>query len=109
MPTTFSGKVAPCDPEVARGVRNHKLFCPPEAEAVFRYHARTTHFPGRYAPGPGFLDWANQPEPFRSYAGAPVVELPVAGEDLTASWGDLHRPGSVPPRALDRGSAGGRP
>jgi SagB-type dehydrogenase family enzyme len=75
-------------------------------EAVRRYHERTTHHPGRYAPGPGLLDWNNQPEPFRSYAGAPVTPLPLAGEDVTASWGDLHRPGSVPPRGLDRGSLG---
>ena len=39
--------------------------------------ARTS--PDRYAPGPGLLDWANQPEPFRTWAGAPVVELPLAG------------------------------
>ncbi len=75
-------------------------------EAVRRYHARSTHQPGRYAPGPGSLDWATQPEPFRTWEGAPVVELPVAGDDVTASWGDLHRRGAVPPRALDRRSLG---
>jgi SagB-type dehydrogenase family enzyme len=76
------------------------------AETVLRYHERSTHHPGRYAPGPGFLDWANQPEPFRSYGGAPVLELPLAGQDLTGSWGDLHRPGSIGPRPLDRSSFG---
>ena len=74
--------------------------------AVLRYHARSTHHPHRFAPGPGRLDWANQPEPFRSYAGAPRVELPLAGEDLSASWGDLHRPGSVAPCPLGRASLG---
>jgi SagB-type dehydrogenase family enzyme len=75
-------------------------------DATLRYHARSTHHPGRYAPGPGYLDWANQPEPFRTWAGAPVVELPIAGDDVTASWGDLHRPALVRPRPLDRGSLG---
>jgi SagB-type dehydrogenase family enzyme len=75
-------------------------------EAVLLYHGRSTHHPGRYARGPGFLDWANQPDPFRTYAGAPVVELPLAGEGLPASWGDLHRPGAVSPRPLDRASFG---
>jgi len=75
-------------------------------EAVLRYHGRSTHHPGRYARGPGFLDWANQPDPFRTYAGAPIVELPLAGEELAAAWGDLHRPGAVPPRPLDRASLG---
>ncbi len=75
-------------------------------EAALRYHARSTHDPGRYAPGPGFLDWANQPDPFRTWEGTPLVELPVAGDDLTASWGALHRPGAVPSRPLDRRSIG---
>ena len=46
--------------------------------AVRDYHRRTKHLPGRYAPGPGYLDWANQPNPFRRYVGARLVELPLA-------------------------------
>jgi SagB-type dehydrogenase family enzyme len=76
------------------------------ADAVRRYHERTTHHPGRYARGPGFLDWASQPEPFRTYAGAARVELPLGGAGLDATWGDLHRPGAVLPRPLDRASLG---
>jgi SagB-type dehydrogenase family enzyme len=75
-------------------------------EAVLRYHERSTHQPGRHARGPGFLDWANQPDPFRTYAGAPVTELPLAVEKGSASWGVLHRPGGVPPRPLDKASLG---
>ncbi|MCG6921053.1 MAG: SagB/ThcOx family dehydrogenase [Acidobacteria bacterium] len=76
------------------------------SKAVHRYHARSTHAPGRFAPGPGHLDWANQPEPFRIWEGAPLVELPLAGDDLTATWTDLHRPGNVTPRPLDRATLG---
>ncbi|MGD8898053.1 MAG: SagB/ThcOx family dehydrogenase [Acidobacteriota bacterium] len=76
------------------------------SKAVRRYHARSTHAPGRFAPGPGHLDWANQPEPFRTWEGAPLVELPLAGDDLTATWTDLHRPGNVTPRPLDRATLG---
>jgi hypothetical protein len=43
-------------------------------EAVMRYHERTKHHLNRFAPGPGQLDWANQPDPFRRYAGAPLVD-----------------------------------
>ncbi|HXK09483.1 MAG TPA: nitroreductase family protein [Vicinamibacteria bacterium] len=32
--------------------------------------------------------------------------LPLAGPELAVSWGDLRRPGSVPPRAPDRASLG---
>ncbi len=75
-------------------------------ETVLRYHERTTHHPGHSAPGPGFLDWASQPDPFRTYEGAALVELPLAGDDLGVSWGGLHQPGAVPSRPLDRASLG---
>ena len=75
-------------------------------DVVLRYHARSTHQPNRFAPGPGGLDWATQPDPFRTYAGAPTIELPLAGEELTATWEDLHRPGAVAPRPLDHRSLG---
>ena len=68
-------------------------------EAVMRYHERTKHHFDRYAPGPGELDWANQPNPFRRYEGAPLVRLPLLGpDDAPASphYDDLYRRGSVP-------------
>jgi SagB-type dehydrogenase family enzyme len=71
-----------------------------------QYHDRSTHHPHRFAPGPGHLDWANQPEPFRTYAGAPILALPLASADLAASWEDLHRPGAVAAQPLDRASLG---
>jgi SagB-type dehydrogenase family enzyme len=44
---------------------------------VLSYHSATKHHFHRYAPGPGHLDWATQPEPFRQYAGAPVLALEI--------------------------------
>ena len=70
-----------------------------DIEAVMRYHERTKHHFDRYAPGPGELDWANQPDPFRRYEGAPLVRLPLLGtDDAPASprYDDLYRRGSVP-------------
>jgi len=55
---------------------------PPKQDAVadiIAYHDRTKHHPERYANGPGGLDWANQPNPFRRFTGAPVLRLPLAG------------------------------
>lgn len=75
-------------------------------DGVHRYHERSTHRPNRFAPGPGGLDWASQPDPFRTYAGAPRVALPLAGDDLDARWEALHRPGAVAPRPVDRHSLG---
>jgi len=44
-------------------------------DAVRAYHQLSMHLPERFAPGPGQLDWATQPAPFRRYAGARLVEL----------------------------------
>ncbi len=45
------------------------------------YHEQTKHHFHRYARSAGFLDWANQPNPFRSYEGVTPVRLPLLQED----------------------------
>jgi SagB-type dehydrogenase family enzyme len=68
-------------------------------ETVLRYHERTKHHFNRYARGPGSLDWANQPDPFRRYAGAPLVHLPRLGRDeqpLSPAYEQLYGPAAVP-------------
>lgn len=70
-------------------------------DAVNRYHELSKHHMDRYAPGPGGLDWANQPDPFRRFAQAPVLPLPLAADELDTSFRELHRPGAVAPAALD--------
>ena len=70
--------------------------------AVLDYHELSKHRPERYAPGPGYLDWATQPDPFRTYAGGERVELPLVAGGLAARFNDL-RAGRLPPAApLDR-------
>lgn len=73
---------------------------------VRAYHQRTKHMPQRYAPGPGHMDWANQPDPFRRYAGAPIVELPLVQDDGTPSYDALFRAEQDPPRPLTASSLG---
>jgi SagB-type dehydrogenase family enzyme len=73
---------------------------------VRAYHETSKHRPERYAPGPGRLDWANQPDPWRSYAGAPRVVLPLAADGLATRYTDL-RGGNLPAAAtLDRAHVG---
>jgi hypothetical protein len=48
-----------------------------------RYHERSKHHFGRYARGPGRLDWANQPDPFRRRARAPAAARRRRGAALT--------------------------
>ena len=42
---------------------------------VTRYHDQTKHHVNRFARSLGYLDWATQPNPFRSFDGAPRVDL----------------------------------
>jgi SagB-type dehydrogenase family enzyme len=46
---------------------------------VIAYHLRTKHQPQAMARGPARMDWANQPDPFRSYEGAPHINLERSG------------------------------
>ncbi len=74
---------------------------PADAEAVdaiIAYHDRTKHHPERYARGPGGLDWATQPDPFRRFAGSPVLKLPLAVCDDTPPAAILFGIGATPPR-----------
>jgi SagB-type dehydrogenase family enzyme len=43
---------------------------------ALQYHDQTKHHFNRFARSAGYLDWANQPDPFRRYPGAPFAELP---------------------------------
>ncbi|MBA1271805.1 SagB/ThcOx family dehydrogenase [Stutzerimonas azotifigens] len=45
------------------------------SERVRAYHQLSMHRPDGFAPGPGALDWATQPAPFRQYRGARLIEL----------------------------------
>jgi SagB-type dehydrogenase family enzyme len=68
-------------------------------DRVIRYHARTKHHFNRYARSLGFLDWANQPDPFRRFDGAPLVPLPLLApneEPLAPAYEAMYRPGAVP-------------
>jgi len=48
---------------------------------VTRYHQQTKHHFSRYARSPGYLDWANQPNPFRRFQGSPLTALPLLKPD----------------------------
>ncbi len=66
------------------------------------YHKRTKHAPTRYALGPAFLDWTSQPSPFRRFAGAPLIDLPLRDREATAPFPG-PAPQSVP---LERAALG---
>jgi SagB-type dehydrogenase family enzyme len=70
------------------------------SHALLEYHERSKHRLNFYAPGPGRLDWATQPDPFRVFHGTPRVELPLAADTLVTRYNALRRGAMPPARAL---------
>lgn len=64
-------------------------------QALLDYHERSKHRINRYAPGPGPLDWANQPNSFREFRDAPQIRLPLAADTLVTCYNDV-RQGKLP-------------
>ena len=71
-----------------------------DVSRILEFHARTKHRPDRYARGPGQLDWATQPDPFRTWELAPQLPLPLAAGALDTAYTALAAPGAVPARPL---------
>lgn len=66
-------------------------------ERVFRYHQESKHHFHSYAPGPGYLDWASQPNPFRRYSGSPFQPLEKLPPTDRPLYDEAFIPGSIPP------------
>ncbi|MGH8562651.1 MAG: SagB/ThcOx family dehydrogenase [Gammaproteobacteria bacterium] len=69
-------------------------------EVVVAYHERTKHHFHRFAAALGYMDWATQPDPFRRYAGAPVVRLPLPRAGRLLPYRQLYASGTVAPEPL---------
>jgi len=68
-------------------------------DQVRQYHQQTKHEFNRFAKSLGYLDWANQPDPFRRFHGAPLVSLPhltLDEEPLSPSYEALFQESSIP-------------
>ena len=64
-------------------------------DEVVRYHQETKHHFNRYARSLGHLDWANQPDPFRRYAGSALIALPRLKAGDAPPYEDLFHPGAI--------------
>lgn len=72
-------------------------------EQVKQYHLQTKHELNRYARSLGYLDWANQPDPFRRFEGAPVIPLPhltLEDEPGSPPYASLFHPHSIPSQPI---------
>ncbi len=74
------------------------------AEVVVAYHERTKHHFQRYAASLGYMDWATQPDPFRRYAGADLVRLPLPKAGRPLPYWQLYASAIVPPMPLSLAS-----
>jgi SagB-type dehydrogenase family enzyme len=68
------------------------------------YHERTKHFPGRYARALGAMDWATQPDPFRRFAGAPLLPLDLVATTDQPRYEAAFSPGRIAPEPIGRRS-----
>ena len=63
----------------------------PKRYAIVRsYHQQTKHHSHRYARSPEYLDWDNQPLPYRLFEGAPRIQLPLAEKDRDLAYSALY-------------------
>jgi len=69
-------------------------------KVVVAYHERTKHHFHRYAAAQGYMDWATQPDPFRRYAGADLVRLPLPRTGCSLPYWQLYASATVPPAPL---------
>jgi SagB-type dehydrogenase family enzyme len=73
-------------------------------EMVVAYHERTKHHVQRYAAALGYMDWATQPDPFRRYAGADLVRLPLPKAGRLLPYWQLYTSASMLPMPLSLAS-----
>jgi SagB-type dehydrogenase family enzyme len=67
-------------------------------DRVIRYHIQTKHHFNRYARALGYLDWANQPDPFRRFVGASLISLPLLPQDkepVSPAYDAIYQSGAV--------------
>jgi len=67
------------------------------------YHEQTKHHPHRYARSFGYMDWDNQPIPFRVFEGAPQIKLSLIQMDRDLPYSALYKcnEGSPEPISID--------
>ncbi len=70
-------------------------------EVVFAYHERTKHHFNRYARSLGYMDWANQPNPFRYYEGALQTKLDVHRQSRPLPYDRLYEQNSLSAQPLN--------
>ncbi len=76
-------------------------------DIILDYHQSTKHHLHRYARSAGYMDWANQPDPFRRYEGARRIPLDPAPGGVDIAFAELFTAAAAgPARPLTLGGIG---
>ena len=70
-------------------------------DGVGAYHEATKHHLHAFALGPGYLDWETQPDAFRRYHGASLIELPRPIRERGPTYDEAARIGATTSAFLD--------
>jgi len=71
-----------------------------KTEEILRYHEETKHHYNRYARSLGYMDWKNQPNPFRFYKNVNTFSLPLLNEKSAADYMNLYTRENTTPQAF---------
>ncbi len=58
-------------------------------QMVYTYHNETKHSQQRYAKSLGYMDWATQPNPYRTYIDTKKIKLPLSFENKTLEYSQI--------------------
>lgn len=75
-----------------------------DLDTVYEYHDQTKHQLRRYARSLGYMDWKNQPDPFRLYAQALTLPLDHPHSTETPSYDSLFETCQAPAARINRDS-----
>lgn len=78
----------------------------PRCISILEYHQRTKHHLDRYARGPGGLDWADQPDPFRRFEGSRQLRLPIPAGLSSPPFPALQNPSRIAPQPFNLDTLG---
>ncbi len=75
-------------------------------DMIMDYHNQTKHHPNHYAASLGYLDWANQPDPFRRYSHTSRIQLPFLKTEPDHDYEILFSPHTLPSTSISVESLG---
>ena len=58
-------------------------------QMVYTYHNETKHSQQRYAKSLGYMDWATQPDPYRTYSNTTKTNLPLSFDNKTLEYSQI--------------------